>query len=297
VGAAARIAPPAGGPSPGGVRERDLDVLLDAASLLQASRSSAAGFAPLLKLIRRIVPYESATLFLVDPASGQLVREQVDGERETDLIDAVRFEMGFGLSAWIAKQRRPILIPVLRRRGVDGGAELRSFIGLPLLADDELHGVLTFGHSSSGAFAAVDEAPLRLLAAQTAQMLKNLALLRRLNQANAELAAGNERLREMQARLVESERLKAIADVVATMNHEINNPLTIIAGNAELIGLQLQDADEGLRDKLRTIVEQARRLGRVLSLLANVRREVGDPYPGAGRTLDLEASARERPAR
>lgn len=283
-------------PAQGGVRDRDLGVLLDVASLLQASQSGDAGFAPLLKLLQRIVPYENATLFLVDPDSGKLVCEESAGGREIDLIDAVRFDMGFGLSAWIAKQRRPILIPVLRRRSVEGGESLRSFIGLPLLVDDELHGVMTFGHSRPGAFSGVDDSPLRLLSTQIALVLKNLALLRRLKSVNDELAAKNRRLEDMQARLVESERVKAVADTVATMNHEINNPLTIISGNAELLSFLLQDQDETVQDKLRTIVLQVRRLGRVLSLLANVRRAVGCDYPGDDRMLDLRASVVGEPS-
>lgn len=280
-------------PASVGDRERDLGVLLDVSSLLQASYSGADGFTALLKLLKRIVPYESATLFLVDADSGQLVCEEVAGGREIDLIDAVRFDMGFGLSAWIAKQRRPVLIPVLRRRSAETGESLRSFIGLPLVADDELHGVITFGHSRAGAFATVDESPLRLLSAQIALVLKNLALLRQLKLVNAELEAKNRRLEDMQARLVESERVKAVADTVATMNHEINNPLTIISGNAELLSFLLQDQDESVQDKLRNIVAQVRRLGRVLSLLANVRRAVGCDYPGEARMLDLEASVQD----
>jgi transcriptional regulator with GAF, ATPase, and Fis domain len=276
----------------GGLRDRDMGVLLEVASLLQASHSRESGFGALFKLLHRIIPYESATLYLVDPESGQLNCEEVYGDQEINLIDAVRFEMGYGLSAWIAKQSRPILIPVLRKREPEGGGTLRSFIGLPLVADDGLVGVMTFGHSHPGAFSAVDESPLRLLAAQIALVLKNITLLRRLHSVNTELAANNRRLREMQARLVESERLKAVGDVVATMNHEINNPLTIISGNAELLGLLLADQPEAVQEKLRTITQQVRRLGRVLSLLAQVRRTVSEAYPGEGRILDLEASAR-----
>lgn len=268
-----------------------LELLREMSSLLQESLAGAGGLQPLFALLRRLVPYEHATLYQRDARSGHLVCRDRVGEREINLIDVVRFDMGFGLSAWIAKQRRPIHIPNLRRRTGLDQHDLRSYIGLPLVAGDELVGVLNFGHSRPEAFASVDEDLLHILGPQLALLLRNLDLVAALQHSNQELAERNARLREMQDRLVESERVKAIANVVAAMNHEINNPLTIISGQAELLELRLGDADPRAREKLEIIQQQVRRLGRVLSLLSSVRRSVSLAYPGGEQMLDLLESA------
>lgn len=272
-------------------RDRHFKALLDLSGLLRDSLSGEGSLAPLFKLLESLVPFESATLYQYDADSGCLsCREQV-GSREINLIDVIRFDMGFGLSAWIAKQRRPIILPNLRRRTGLPNLDLRSFIGLPLVVEDELVGVLNFGHTEPNAFAGVEPEPLQILATQIAFLLKNLSLVGQLKDRNRELKDRNRRLHEMQARLVESERVKAIAEVVAAMNHEINNPLTIISGNTELLSIQLQDGDPALLEKLERIQMQVRRLGRVLNLLASVRRPVSEAYPGGIAMLDLQASS------
>ncbi len=275
------------GPGPAG---EGLEGLLEMSSLLQDSLSGTDSLAPLFQLLRRVVPYESATLYQVDAPGGRLVCRDRVGENAIDLIDVVRFDMGFGLSAWIAKQRKPVVIPNLRRRTGHEQHDLRSFIGLPLVVGERLVGVLNFGHSRPDAFLVVEADLLQILGNQIALLLHNLDLVARQQASNQELSERNARLREMQARLVESERIKAVADLVAAMNHEINNPLTIISGQAELLALHLGDQDPQVSAKLTIILQQVRRLGRVLSLLATVRHHATTDYPGGLRMLDLDAT-------
>jgi GAF domain-containing protein len=270
-------------------------MLLEMSTLLQDSLAGGESLGPLFQLLKRVVPYQSATLYQVDSSSGRLVCRDRVGEQLIDLIDVVRFDLGFGLSAWIAKQRRPVVIPNLRRRTGHDQHDLRSFIGLPLTVGEELVGVLNFGHSRPDAFLDVEADLLQILGNQIALLLRNLDLVARLRAGNRELRERNERLRQMQARLVESERIKAVADLVAAMNHEINNPLTIISGQAELLGLHLGDRDALAAGKLEIIAQQVRRLGRVLSLLASLRHTTSAPYPGGLSMLDLAAEARQLP--
>jgi len=265
-----------------------LEMLLEMSTLLQDSLAGGESLGPLFQLLQRMVPYQSATLYQVDSSSGRLVCRDRVGEQLIDLIDVVRFDLGFGLSAWIAKQRRPVVIPNLRRRTGHDQHDLRSFIGLPLTVGEELVGVMNFGHSRPDAFVDVETDLLQILGNQIALLLRNLDLVARLRAGNRELRERNERLRQMQARLVESERIKAVADLVAAMNHEINNPLTIISGQAELLGLHLGDSDALAAGKLEIIAQQVRRLGRVISLLASLRHTASAPYPGGLSMLDLE---------
>jgi GAF domain-containing protein len=272
-------------------QDRRYRALLDLSRLLRDSLSGDQSLAPLFDLLRELVPFEGATLYRYDARTARLIDPERFGTTEVDLIDSVRFEMGFGLSAWIAKQRRPVILPNLRRKSGLPSLDLRSFIGLPLVLDDELLGVINFGHTEPDAFADVDPEPLQILATQIALLLKNLKLVGQLKQRNEELRERNRQLKEMQQQLVESERVKAMAEVVATMNHEINNPLTVISGNAELLALELADTgSDSAFEKIARIQQQTRRLGRVLNLLASIKRPVLEAYPDGSVMLDLAAS-------
>jgi len=65
-------------------------------------------------------------------------------------------------------------------------------------------------------------------------------------------------LREAQARLVEAQKLAAVGQLGAGVAHEINNPLTGILGNAQLL-LEQRDLPAGQREALEAIERMARR--------------------------------------
>ena len=64
------------------------------------------------------------------------------------------------------------------------------------------------------------------------------AAMAALEAQNDALRVANEQLRTMQAQLVQSSKLAALGEIVAGVAHELNNPLAIILGNAELLSPQ-----------------------------------------------------------
>jgi len=65
-------------------------------------------------------------------------------------------------------------------------------------------------------------------------------------------------LREAQARLVEAQKLAAVGQLGAGVAHEINNPLTGILGNAQLL-LELKDLPAAQKESIEAIERMARR--------------------------------------
>jgi PAS domain S-box-containing protein len=87
--------------------------------------------------------------------------------------------------------------------------------------------------------------------------------------------------KEMEGRLLLSERLASIGTLAAGLAHEINNPLTYVLGNLELLKLELQD-----RRPLQVLVEQinegAERIASVVTdLMSFSYREQGQLGPVA----------------
>ncbi|NIQ08611.1 MAG: HAMP domain-containing protein, partial [Gammaproteobacteria bacterium] len=66
-------------------------------------------------------------------------------------------------------------------------------------------------------------------------MAESLSISRgELTRKNEELSHANKHLQSMQKQLLRSERLAAIGQLAAGVSHEIDNPVGIILGHAEL---------------------------------------------------------------
>jgi signal transduction histidine kinase len=94
--------------------------------------------------------------------------------------------------------------------------------------------------------------------------------LDRLHRQLSEARAGFERA-------VRDAKLSGLAELAAGAGHEINNPLAIISGNAQLLRNAADEDDR--RDRLDTIVRQTRRIA---DILRDLRQFARPPLPLAG---------------
>ena len=76
----------------------------------------------------------------------------------------------------------------------------------------------------------------------------------------------------LRRQLVDAERLAAVAQVAVTVKHEINNPLAVILGNAELLLALTAPGDSAAQAKLQGIVEQVERIQAALAKLDGLRK-------------------------
>ncbi len=90
---------------------------------------------------------------------------------------------------------------------------------------------------------------------------------------NQALSLANNELMQMQEQLLRSERLAAIGQLAAGVSHEIDNPVGIILGLAELL-LEETPADDPRRDDLLAIVDECRRCKRITGGLLGFARPV-----------------------
>jgi len=103
-------------------------------------------------------------------------------------------------------------------------------------------------------------------------MAESLAVNRaELTRKNEALSTANEHMQSMQEQLLRSERLAAIGQLAAGVSHEIDNPVGIILGNAELLLEDMQE-DDPLRDDVAAIIEECRRCKRITGGLLGFAR-------------------------
>ena len=170
-----------------------------------------------------------------------------------------------GLTAWVIRDREPLLVQDMETDDLPvepqhGPRPARSWLGVPIVARDQLIGVISVQSFQPNAFSVADRRFLTLLAAQTAIAIENARLVEALRQYTRELEDRNE-------------ELDAYAHTVA---HDLQNPLGVIIGFSEtLLTEHATMSRERLGHYLRLLARNGRTMSNIIDellLLAGVRK-------------------------
>ncbi len=103
-----------------------------------------------LDLVHRVISFEHGTLYVTEWTSGRLLPVAVRGSR-IELADRIRFARGTGLSAWVAQEGRPVVIPDpddATDRSPFADEALRAFLAFPLVQQGVVAGVVALARTA-----------------------------------------------------------------------------------------------------------------------------------------------------
>jgi signal transduction histidine kinase len=153
-----------------------------------------------------------------------------------------------------------------------------------MLIDGETIGAIGLqDYERTGVYSQHELEMLTIIASQAAAGLKNARAIQAERRAFRELS-------EAQTRMLETERLRGVTETVGALNHEINNPLTAIVGNSQLLLKKPDGISVANLQKIEAIQDAARRIQRVTAKMATLIQASSMPYPGSQSILDVENS-------
>ena len=152
-----------------------------------------------------------------------------------------------------------------------GGEEPLSGFTLPIRKGDKIFGAVT-GIQKGGTSLARDDLFLDALAAALSVSFA---------------AAGLFEDKGDKERSIKQERLKAIRETAATVNHEINNPLTAVLGNVQLLLMRGDELGGDFTRKLRIVEESALRIKDVTQKLMNLTSDNIAEYLPGSQMIDI----------
>jgi signal transduction histidine kinase len=207
----------------------------------------------LLQRITAILATDTCAILLLDEATNELVARAAVGIEE-EVEQGVRIPVGGGFAGRVAAERRAIVLPdvdhahvlnpILREKGI------KSLLGVPLVAHDDVVGVLHVGSLTPRDFTPDDVDLLQLVADRVAVAIERARLHRA-------------------ARELDDMKL----NFVAVASHELRTPATAVYGALETlrarpdlppeVRAELEESAWSQSVRLRRLVEQLLDLSRL----------------------------------
>ncbi len=234
--------------------EQELKVLYEISEMVQQSAIEPNSFEEILKKLGKVVDYRSASLFTISKNDSKLEEISTIGRR-VDLIDFVKFDLGTGISAWVAKQQRPIMLNNLRK--TKGGTHTRSFLSAPIVFVNETVGILNLAHDEPEAFTNRDVEIVGVLTSTLALLIERIDYQKELALKTEELLAKTTELEMAKKKLLSVQQVQNTNELVVTLNQKINNPLAIIAGNAQFLLMTMKNSSGSVLKRLKAIDKEA----------------------------------------
>ena len=231
-----------------------------------------------------LVGAEHGSLRLLNPETGELVLKAHLGEGWTPEICSYTFQLGQGITGWVAEHLQPYLCPDAHSdpQNILLFKEMRSGVAVPLLrgpgeapAHDELLGVLLLESTRLAAFDQQDVELLEALAQEAIIAIQNAT-------QHHELQTMHRALQDEQERRIAAEKWTVMGQAATALAHRINNLIGILPVSATEIrrtldGLEIPQAD---RTWIEANLGRIERNGRFILRLADALfRPFQEPGP------------------
>ncbi|MCX7021237.1 MAG: ATP-binding protein [bacterium] len=257
-------------------RQEQLKIINTLGRLALSSFDLEPLFRKTVNAIHQSLGYDNVSLFMQDAETDELVLEAQSGIFDVLVGRGYRVPVTEGVVGWTARSGVTRYVPDTSKDPhyimPAGIFEIGAELAIPLLVEGEVKGVLDLETTQTEAFDPADISALETVADQLSQAIHNINLYQELRERALALALANEELLKVD---------KMKSDFVSMVSHELNTPVTVIKGYAQLMaGRVIGEVNEKQQDILETIIEKADHLSRlIIELLDLLKIETGQYTP------------------
>ena len=212
---------------------------------------------------------------------------------KVELLPFLSIGQGAGLTGVVSATEKPLLLVERNKQDqFDPRNDYATILAVPLKSGAAVTGVIALGCRAPRALSDKHVRLMSIVADHLAVCVERREYERTITRQHKELEEAHRRLQAAQDRLVAQETLANVAQLAATVNHEINNPLAIVIGNIQCMLVENTTMTQKAVARLRRIEEAALRISETNRKLIDINQLVSETYLGTGeRMLNLEKSA------
>lgn len=224
---------------------REVATILRSSALINSSLNIEQVLDNSMKWAEDFMGAEASTVYELDDRSNELVVRLARGEKKGP-VGRITLKVGEGIAGTVVKTGKPMVIQDVSQEKkftdkIDRltGFQTKSAICVPLVLRNRPIGALQVINKKSGEpFNRSDLEILFAIAQHVSIAMENATLYRRLEES---FAVTTQELRITQEKLIRTERLASMSNLVQGVAHAIRNPITTIGGFARRIKKELGD--------------------------------------------------------
>ena len=213
--------------------------------------------------------YYHVHIYLIDPQSGDLVSRHGRGEAAQEFIKTgARLPVATGIIGHVAETRQPFITnnvnDVIFYAGHPLLHDTKSELAVPIMINGEALGVLNVEDRSN--------IPLHHLSMMST-IANQLAVALQKANLYAELQTSLQQEKAIRNQLVQNERLTIMGRLLASVSHELNNPLQAIQNALFLLKEEKGISTQGQQD-LNIVLAESERMGNMIEQLRATYRPI-----------------------
>ncbi len=256
----------------------------------------------ILAFAQQIIPYERGGVLFWNGEELAFGAIRQFGEMQAQPFPPIRLQAA-GSNPYLAEiidQKQPVLVNEIQKdeRWVSaaGLPEHGAWLGLPLIRENAVSGILFLTRSETFSFTDREIAYANTMAAQAAIALENARLYAQIHRFNLQLEEEVEkRTLELQTAYNQLEQLDAAkSNFIHIASHELRTPMTVIKGYGQIL---LKDQkllrDEQYRSMIHGILDGLDRLHDVVETMLDMARLDDQSFPISLESFSLFTLIRE----
>ena len=270
-----------------------IGLMAELAAVFRNASPEQLAYSKMLKLVQGVVPFDAAALYVIRKHEKRLNLLADVGEMisPSSLCELVRVT---DIYDWLITQQESAILPEHDGENAQAGENGDALLAVPLVTEGSPIGLLLFRRDNGRTFRDKDVKLLSIIGDQITSFIDRSRYHHALKKTNIALMKAQRELKAAQESLIDDERLKAVRELAASINHEINNPLSVITGNVEYLLYINKEFDKKVIERLKIIRSEASRIAEINRRLLEIQDLFSTSYYEEDDTvtmLDLEKSS------